>query len=99
MNLVQMKCENCGAQLNLNLDNIQAFCPYCGTKLMIDSDTLSKVLKEREKTKQIEVKEQEMTKRMQDNHKARFKKDLLFWLAPLLFFLALMLMVWFFLGH
>lgn len=99
MNLIQMKCENCGAQLNLDLDNIQAFCPYCGTKLMIDSDTLSKVLKEREKTKQIEVKEQEMTKRMQDNHKAHFKKDLLFWLAPLLFFLALMLMVWFFLGH
>ena len=99
MDLVQLKCLDCGAQLNLDLENIQAFCPYCGAKLMIDSVTLAKLLSEREKTKQVEIKEQEITKRMQDNNRAGFKNELLFWLAPLIFFAALMLIMWLVFNH
>ena len=48
---IQMKCQNCGANLNLDLDNLIAFCPYCGAKLMLDIDQLHQVLIAKEETK------------------------------------------------
>ena len=48
---IQMKCQNCGANLNLDLDNLIAFCPYCGAKLMLDIDQLHQVLIAKEGTK------------------------------------------------
>lgn len=93
MNLIQMECKNCGSQLDLDLNNIQAFCPYCGVKLMIDSETLSKVLSEKERTRQIEVKEQEETKRQEANHKAEIKKDILSFILPFGALLLLLLLL------
>ena len=49
--LMQMKCQNCGANLELDLDNLIAFCPYCGAKLMLDIDQLHQVLIAKEGTK------------------------------------------------
>lgn len=48
--LIHMKCQNCGANLELDLDHLMAYCPYCGEKLMIDFDGLNSVLIEKEKT-------------------------------------------------
>ena len=63
MKLVEMKCNNCNASLNIDLDNLQAFCPFCGQKLMIDFDQLASLLKEKEKTKQEAIKQNEITRR------------------------------------
>lgn len=73
MNFIYLKCKHCGANLKLESDNIQAFCQYCGNKLLIDIDKLSEVLKEKEKTKQIIEKEQHITKRKEINY--NYKKD------------------------
>ena len=53
--LMNMKCQNCGANLNLDLDHLMAYCPYCGEKLLVDIEQLGSVLIEKEKTKQKEL--------------------------------------------
>lgn len=73
MKLIDLKCNSCGANLKLDPENIQAFCQYCGKKLLIDMDKLSEVLKEKEKTKQIIEKEQHITKRKEMDY--NYKKD------------------------
>ena len=52
MKLVQMKCQNCNENLELDLDHLTAFCPYCGSKLLIDADKIGDLLIAREETKQ-----------------------------------------------
>ena len=64
MNLVKMTCSNCNANLKIDLDNLQAYCPYCGEKLMIDVEDLGELLKEKEKTKRTINKEMHRTNRM-----------------------------------
>lgn len=49
MRLINLTCEKCGADLELDLDHITAYCPYCGNRLMIDVANIDKVLLEREK--------------------------------------------------
>ena len=36
MKQINLKCESCGAELELDLEKKIGFCPYCGTKLLID---------------------------------------------------------------
>ena len=38
MKLINPDCKKCEATLEINLDKLQAFCPYCGSRLMIDVD-------------------------------------------------------------
>lgn len=53
MKLKQMTCQNCGGTIELDFDHLISYCPYCGSKLMIDIANIDEVLKEREKTKCI----------------------------------------------
>lgn len=55
-NKYDMTCSCCGAKLDLDLDNLQVYCPYCGNKLMIDMSQLSQILVEKEKTKREQIK-------------------------------------------
>lgn len=64
MQLVPLKCNSCESQLQIDLDNLQAYCPYCGQKLMIDFSQLGMVLREREKTKQTALREEQATRRV-----------------------------------
>ncbi len=36
MRLINMTCPNCGSQLQIDADNKQAICQYCGNALLID---------------------------------------------------------------
>lgn len=63
MRLVEFTCGNCGAQLDIDLDHLQAYCPFCGKKLMMDFDKLDRVLTEKEKTKRTVEQETQQTKR------------------------------------
>ena len=63
MKFIKMKCNNCNAPLNVDLDNLQAYCPYCGQKLMMDFNQLAWVLAEKEKTKRAVDREAHQTAR------------------------------------
>lgn len=82
MNLIKLNCNSCNAPLELDLDNMQAYCPYCGNKLMFDVDQIGLIYAEREKTKRVEIVENEKTKRKlsefeHDTKSKRFKGSLL----------------------
>ena len=40
MKLIKLTCSNCGAQLELDADRRQAFCTYCGEKLLLDDESI-----------------------------------------------------------
>ena len=79
MNLIKLNCNSCNAQLELDLDNMQAYCPYCGNKLMFDVDQIGLMYAEREKTKRAEIKESETTKRKQMDYEYNSKAKKFEW--------------------
>ena len=36
--LISVKCPECGATLNIEEDREQAFCTYCGTKVLLHNE-------------------------------------------------------------
>jgi len=72
MNLIKLSCQNCNGQIDVDVDNMMAYCPYCGQKLMFDLDQMDLVLAEKEKTK----REQERTKQLQIKQEYKEKKDI-----------------------
>lgn len=55
MIFIETKCKKCGAELDVDLDNLIAFCPYCGSKLRIDMKNMDKVIAAKEKTKRTKI--------------------------------------------
>lgn len=60
---MKLNCNNCNAPLDLDLDNLQTYCPYCGRKLLLDFDQVEQIIAEKEKTKRAINRETEQTKR------------------------------------
>ena len=54
--MVSLTCNHCGANLDIDLNNLMVYCPFCGQKLMIDAGQMIDILKEKEKTKQKGLK-------------------------------------------
>ena len=71
MNFIKLTCSNCNAQLDVDMDNMQLYCPYCGQKLLFNLRQMDKVLSEKEKTK----REQEKTKRVQMEYEYKENKE------------------------
>ena len=71
MKLTKLICSNCKAQLDVDIDNLLAFCPYCGQKLLFDMDQMEYVLAEKEKTKRA----QERTKRIQMEYEYKEREE------------------------
>ena len=40
MKLINLRCANCGAELQIDAERKQAFCTYCGTKLLVDDESI-----------------------------------------------------------
>lgn len=38
MKLVEMKCENCGAQLKVNIEQKHSYCQLCGAEFLLDDE-------------------------------------------------------------
>lgn len=38
--IITLKCESCGADLELTVNKDFAFCPYCGTKILIKEESI-----------------------------------------------------------
>ena len=41
MKLINLRCKNCGAELQLDAEKKQAFCSYCGTRLLLDDESIN----------------------------------------------------------
>ena len=65
MRFVELTCNSCGAALNVDIDGLQAYCPYCGKKHLFDLDQMELILAEKERTK----RSVEETKRAQEKTK------------------------------
>lgn len=78
MKLLKLNCNNCNAQLEVDIENLQAYCPYCGQKLLFDLEQMDRVLAEKEQTKRAKEKtkrSEEATKRVQIEHEYKDRKD------------------------
>lgn len=90
MKIVKAECQKCHAPLEVDLDNLISTCPYCGGQYIIESDQLSYVLGEKEKTKRYEIQQKaEIIK-----HKYHFfseNKTVLFVVLGIIFFCIVMI--------
>ena len=75
MKFIHLKCDSCGAELELDPEHLQAYCQFCGSKLLIDMDQLSELLVEKEKTKRVVESEQNATKREEIKYHYKEEKD------------------------
>ena len=67
VNLISLKCPECGAALNIEAGRKQCFCSYCGAKILIDNDheyTYREIdeaeIKKAEVTREVELKRLEL---------------------------------------
>ena len=49
MRLIEAKCPNCHANVEIDLDNLKASCPYCGSQLFLEFD-VDRYLENKEET-------------------------------------------------
>ena len=78
MKLIKLTCKNCNAPLEVDIDNLQAYCPYCNQKLLFDLDQMERVLAEKEQTKRARERTkraEEVTKRVQIENEYKDRKD------------------------
>jgi uncharacterized membrane protein YvbJ len=78
MNTFSVNCPNCGAPINLDLDNIAKFCGQCGSKIMLDVETIQRLLIEKEKTKQVEAKEKTKARQAEMEYKRESSSGIVF---------------------
>lgn len=71
MKLMNDTCPQCGASLEMNMEKLMAYCPYCRAKFLLDVDA-DNYISETEATK----REEEATKREEINlEKERQKQE------------------------
>lgn len=44
MRMIKMVCASCQQTIDLDVDHMMSFCPYCGKKLMFDADDMSRIM-------------------------------------------------------
>ena len=64
MNLITLKCPECGADLEIQDDREFIFCQYCGRKIYMDESDVVKLAKINRGIKQDEAKHDEKRKKM-----------------------------------
>ena len=80
MRLIEAKCQNCHADLDVDLDNLQAKCPYCGAKLILEFDVdrylenKEETLREQERLKEETIQKEKAYKFYERAKKAEAKR-------------------------
>lgn len=72
MKVINIKCPNCSADLDIAPDQLKVFCPYCGSSLLIGSDLPD--MSEKEKKKQAKTAAKADKKRFKQQIKIEKKK-------------------------
>ena len=57
MKLIQLKCPSCEADLELKEGRNQYFCPYCGSKVFLDDNTIVHVYRDEARLRELELEE------------------------------------------
>lgn len=101
MNLVELKCNKCGAILKVNSELNEISCNYCGNKMVIDDEATllermeDKKLNSRKKNHEQSLKEEldklEISKK---KHKEELKKEWLPFIIIESFCLGIPLLIW-----
>ena len=89
MGYVVLECPRCHASLEIAPDKIIAYCPYCGTKLTFDAEQLTALLREKEKTKQVDMQTSADVKKTEITSNAEVKKQISENLSLIIFFIVL----------
>ena len=105
INLISVKCPDCGATLNIEEGRKQAFCTYCGAKILINNENehIYRHIDEAQ-VKQAETEQIIRLKQLELEEKKRASKEKMTMLKTkisLSLFLCGLLMVFigFFAGH
>ncbi len=76
--LISVKCPECGATLNLEEDREQAFCSYCGARILLRNDneyTYRHIneaeIKQAETDRMVRLKELELAEKSRPTLKGR----------------------------
>lgn len=108
MGYVSLKCNNCGADLEMDKNNLMPMCPYCGKKMLYDAATVSKLMKtaiiETERTKRHvssdytkRQESTEYTKRVKAHEKTeRAKSRHEFWDSCMIYIVIIILVLFMF---
>lgn len=98
MNLIKLKCENCGATLEVDTESDKITCNYCKSEILIDDEATSirriedAKLKARIENYEQDIKEKRDIEEMESKEKfkkSKFSKVLLIFFAiAILFFFA-----------
>lgn len=85
-----MQCANCESDLSVDIENNQIFCPFCGSRLVFDDETIKKISEVKEQA----IIEQERTKQlvMQFKHKEKLEREKRSDIATLIMACALLLL-------
>lgn len=97
MKLISMICPHCGAQLSIDLDRRQAFCQYCGTKLLLDDENsinINNRIVDEARLKEAEVR----LKELEYQHEREIRQETIrkeqkrsFWISVAVFFVVLLI--------
>ena len=74
MELFKLVCPNCGSNINLDRKTDACFCPYCGTKFILDDGTVhvnqTVTYRDEAKLRELELKEEERKRKEKEEHDA-----------------------------
>lgn len=74
MKLIKMKCENCGATLDVNKNLDKIHCNYCGAEILIDDEATELKRLEEVKLKARKENHEQSLKERQDIHEQKIKE-------------------------
>lgn len=83
MKLIKLECPGCGASLEVDMENMITFCPYCGNKLYMDDESVNININYRDEAKVIdaEIRKEEFDRwqEIYDAEDQEFEKDYSSW--------------------
>ncbi len=68
MKLIELKCNNCGANLKVNSELNEVYCNYCGNKMLIDDEATTIERVENAKIKSRKSKHEQDMREKIDNY-------------------------------
>ncbi len=95
--VIELKCNSCGAMLNYDEDHEIMFCPYCGSKnLIVVSDSVK--IEKIKSNKEVEINKIDANKELEDlkirtDYSIKSEKLTLIGFAGLMLFFFIMLFI------
>ena len=89
MKMLQLRCPNCDAVLDLKDDmGTQCFCNYCGTKILLDEQQES-IVNAKVRIQELEYKKYKIDKKYEDKNKERKSENMVLLIFPILLVISM----------